>query len=186
MLELLPQQGEWSEDDYLWLTDRAARPIEFSDGYIEVLPTPTDSHQGIVFLLARLFFAYLEPRGGVVRFSPLRLRLRDARYREPDLLALLDRTDSRRGNRYWSGADVVLEVVNPDKPERDLIEKRQEYAAAGIPEYWIVNPRDETITVLALRGQTYVEHGLFTRGARATSAFLRDFAVAVDEIFTVA
>jgi len=184
MLELLPQQGKWSEEEYLWLTDRAERPIEFSDGYIEVLPMPTDSHQGIVFLLARLLFSSLNPGGGVVRFSPLRLRLRDARYREPDILALLDGGDPRREDRYWHGADWVLEVVSPDKPERDLIEKRQEYAEAGIPEYWIVNPLDETITVLTLDGQTYAEHGSFVRGQRATSVLLPDFTVSVDDVFT--
>jgi Uma2 family endonuclease len=186
MLELLPQQGQWSEEEYLWLTDRAERPVEFNDGSIEVLPMPTDSHQGIVLLFARLLFSYLNPRGGVVRFSPLRLRLRDARYREPDILALLDSTDSRREDRYWHGADWVLEVVSPDKPERDLIEKRREYAEAGIPEYWIVNPLDEMITVLTLDSQSYVEHGIFVRGQQATSALLIDFSVSVEEVFTTA
>jgi hypothetical protein len=57
MFELLPQQGKWSEEEYLWFTDRAERPIEFNDGFIEVLPLPTDSHQGIVFLFARLLFS---------------------------------------------------------------------------------------------------------------------------------
>ena len=184
MLELLPQQGKWSEEEYLWFTDRAERPIEFSDGYIEVLPMPTDRHQGIVFLFARLLFSFLNPRGGVVRFSPLRLRLRDARYREPDILALLDSADPKREDRYWHGADWVLEVVSPDKPERDLIEKRQEYAEAGIPEYWIVNPLDETITVLTLQGESYIEHGVFVRGQQATSALFSDFAVSVKEVFT--
>jgi len=186
MLELLPKQGNWSEEEYLWFTDRAERAIEFSDGSVEVLPPPTDSHQGIVLLFARLLFSYLNPRGGVVRFSPLRLRLRDARYHEPDILALLDRDDSRHEDRYWHGADWVLEVVSPDKPERDLIEKRREYAEAGIPEYWIVNPLDETITVLMLDGQTYAEHDTFLRGQRATSALLLGFSVPVDEVFTTA
>lgn len=96
---------------------------------------------------------------------------------------MLDSADLRRDDRYWHGADWVLEVVSPDKPERDLVEKRQEYAEAGIPEYWIVNPLDETITVLALQGDVYVEHGIFIRGQQATSALLIDFAVSVDETF---
>ena len=58
-----------------------------------------------------------------------------------------------------------------------------DYAEAGIPEYWIVNPLDETITVLALRDGTYAEHGVFRRGQRATSALLPTFAVSVSEVF---
>ena len=37
---LFPAQGEWSEDDYLWLTDRIRRLVEFTDGRVEVLPMP--------------------------------------------------------------------------------------------------------------------------------------------------
>lgn len=184
ILELLPEQGDWGEEEYLWLSDHANRLVEFNDGKIEVLPMPSDLHQVILFLLARGFFAYIDPRGGIVLFSPLRLRLRPGKVREPDMLLLLDRQDSRRENRYWHGADLVLEVVRPDRPERDLVEKRQEYAEAGIPEYWIVNPLNRTITVLTLAGNSYVEHGVFARGSRATSALLEGFGVAVDEVFS--
>jgi Uma2 family endonuclease len=76
----------------------------------------------------------------------------------------------------------VLEIVSPDNPERDTVEKRADYAEAGIPEYWIVNPLDETITVLRLAGEQYSEHGVFRRGETATSTLLAGFAVAVDDV----
>jgi Uma2 family endonuclease len=181
VLGLLPQQGDWGESDYLWLTDRSRRLIEYADGEIEVLAMPTEAHQAILTLLTRALLQYLDPRGGVLRFAPLRLRLQERNYREPDILVLLDRDDPRRAPRYWLGADWVLEVVSPDDPARDLVTKRREYAAAGIPEYWIVNPLD--VTVLTLRGGRYAEHGVFGAGAMATSPLLAGFAVAVDEVF---
>jgi Uma2 family endonuclease len=48
---------------------------------------------------------------------------------------------NRRTFDYWEGADLVVEIVNRDDPARDLETKRAEYAEAGIPEYWIVDPR---------------------------------------------
>ena len=51
VLDLLPPQGQWSEEMYLWLTDHTNRFIEFTDGYIEVLPMPTDAHQSILAAL---------------------------------------------------------------------------------------------------------------------------------------
>jgi Uma2 family endonuclease len=183
VLDLLPPQGGWTEEAYLWLTDHSNRLIEFTDGYIEVLPMPTDEHQGILAFLNEGFRGSVLPLGGIVRFSPLRVRIRARKFREPDLLLLLDRHDERRGNRYWTGADLVLEVVSPDKPERDLVDKRFDYAEAGIPEYWIVNPLNQTITVLALQGDAYVEHGVFARGALATSALLSGFTVDVSAAF---
>jgi Uma2 family endonuclease len=91
--------------------------------------------------------------------------------------------DARRQNRFWLGADLVVEIVSPDKPERDLIEKRHDYAEAHMPEYWIVDPRDETITVLRLENRIYVEHGVFRRGSQAMSALLEGLQVEVSAIF---
>jgi Uma2 family endonuclease len=177
---LFPAQGAWSEDDYLWLTDHTRCLVELTDGHIEVLPMPTDAHQRIVLFLYRALYAFLAARGlGIVLVAPLRLRVRTGRYREPDLLLLLSADDPRRSNRYWTGADLVLEVVSPDDPKRDLVRKRREYARAGIPEYWIVNPATAQILVLHLAGTAYVEHGVFTRGTQATSALLEGFTVAV-------
>jgi Uma2 family endonuclease len=177
---LLPAQGEWSEDDYLWLTDHTRCLAEFTDGQVEVLPMPTDEHQRIVLFLYRALYAYLTGRGfGIVLVAPLRLRIRTGRYREPDVLVLLSADDPRRSNRYWTGADLVLEVVSPDDPQRDLVRKRREYARAGIPEYWIVNPAKAQILVFRLAGTAYVEHGVFRRGAQATSALLEGFGVEV-------
>jgi len=60
--------------------------------------------------------------------------------------------------------------------------KRREYAQAHIPEYWIVNPQTELITVLHLENDRYVEHGVFKRGETATSALLEGFLVNVDAV----
>ena len=181
--DILPRQGCWSDEAYLWLTDHGRRPIEFTDGRIEELPLPTFTHQAVLSFLHSLFRAWLKPRGGVVVFSGLRMRIREGKYREPDVLLLRDRSDPRCQDRYWLGADLVAEVISPDDPDRDLVEKRADYAEAGIPEYWIVDPRDETMTVLVLDGDTYVEHGVHARGDRAASPLLDGFAADVSAVF---
>ena len=141
---------------------------------------PTDRHQSILQFLFLAFLAFLQPRGGKVQFAALRLQIRPDKFREPDLLLLLAADDPRRQNRFWTGADLALEIVSPDKPERDLEHKRADYAEAGIREYWIVDPHDERITVLRLDAGTYIEHGVYHRGEQATSALLPGFVVAVD------
>ena len=186
LCDVLPRQGDWSDEEYLWLTDHTCRPIEFTDGYVEELPMPTSTHQAILLFLYRLFHDYLHPRGGVAMVSALRMRIREGKFREPDLLILRSRSDPRYQDRYWLGADLVAEIVSPDDPERDLVEKRADYAEAGIPEYWIVDPRDETVTVFVLQGETYVEHGAYVRGGSATSTLLGGFAADVAAVFDAA
>jgi len=181
--ELLPPQGKWTEEQYLVLTDHRNRLIEFTDGYLEVLPLPTDKHQSILKFLFLAFFHFVEPRGGKVQFAPLRLQIRPGKFREPDLMLFLLATDPRRQDRFWLGADLALEVVSEDKPERDLVDKRVDYAEARVPEYWIVNPPTETITVFRLNGDAYEEAGVYRRGDAALSVLLSGFSVAVSEVF---
>ena len=183
--DAMPSQGTWSEDHYLWLTDRTRRLVELTDGRVEVLPMPTERHQIILLFLYRLFYSHLRerPRDGVVVTSGLRMRVREGKFREPDLLLLRDRSDSRRQDRFWLGADLVAEIVSPDDPARDLVVKRADYAEAAVPEYWIVDPNSETVTVLTLAGNAYVEHGVFARGDTATSPLLDGVAVDVASLF---
>ena len=183
VLELLPPQGLWSEEEYLWLTEASSQLIEFTDGYVEVLPMPTETHQRLSGLLYIAFLRYFADGEAVVVYAPLRLRLQSRKFREPDLMLLLKADDPRRQDRYWLGADLVLEIVSSDEPARDLVEKRHDYAEAGIPEYWIVNPLNETIMVLRLKAGAYVEHGTFGRDTAATSALLSGFSINVAEIF---
>ncbi len=55
---------------------------------------------------------------------------------------------------------LVIEVVSPGVPgnknyDRDYIEKRQEYAARGIPEYWLIDPQRRVVLVLTLVESDY-------------------------------
>src|SRR5437588_2140343 len=176
-------QGLWTVEQYLRITDQSNWLIEFTDDRLEVLPMPTKRHQAIVKYLLYVLGAFLDPRGGTVFFAPLRLKIREGKFREPDLMAALDANDPRLQNSYWHGADLVIEVVSEDDPQRDTVVKRADYAEGGIPEYWIVNPLDETITVLRLEGAQYAEHGIFRRGDMATSALIDGWVVDVNAVF---
>ena len=182
-IEQPTRQEPWTEAQYLQLTGRSRRLLEFTDGHLDILPLPTDQHQVIVRSLLLALFPRVLDLGGTVLFAPLRLRIRDGKFREPDLLLVLDAKDPRRGNDFWTGADLVVEVVSPDDPGRDTQDKRQDYAEAQIPEYWIVNPLDQTITVLVLQGTAYVEHGVFRRGEQTDSVRLPDGALDVAGVF---
>lgn len=181
-IDLSPLQGFWTLEQYLKLTDSTHSLVEYTDGVIEVLPMPTDQHQSILEFLFLALRTYIHPLGGKILFAALRLQVRADKFREPDLILMRNANDPRRQNRYWLGADLVVEVVSEDDPERDTVDKVIDYAEAGIPEYWIVNPLDQTITVLELIDAQYRTHGMFGRGEQATSLLLDGFQVNVDAV----
>jgi Uma2 family endonuclease len=122
---------------------------------------------------------------GMVLVAGTRVRLWPGTIREPDIAFMRKEHAGRMINKFWKGADLVMEIVSggAEDRNRDLKVKRQGYAKAGIPEYWIVDPREELITVLRLDGKEYAVHGEYPQGATATSHLLPGFSVDVTTAF---
>jgi Uma2 family endonuclease len=180
---MFPLQGGWTVDDYLALD--TGLQVEFTDGFVRVLPMPNLLHQLIVKILFRQLDDFVSARRlGEVLHAPLAVQLASNKFREPDIVFLRpDRMRTLSGQP--TGADLVVEVVSEgeENRRRDYVEKRREYAQAGIAEYWIVDPQVREIIVLSLAGHEYREHGTFGRGGTATSPTLEGFQIAVDAIF---
>lgn len=60
---------------------------------------------------------------------------------------------------------LVIEAVSPggENRERDYTDKRSQYQDRGIPEYWLIDPSQQIITVLQLEGNVYKEVGVLRR-----------------------
>lgn len=54
-----------------------------------------------------------------------------------------------------TGVRLAVEVLSPSNRTTDLVTKRVDYAAAGIPSYWLVDPEVPSVTVLELEGNSY-------------------------------
>lgn len=183
---LFPPQGTWSAEEYLALGTN--RLIEFDNGCVEILPMPTLLHQLIVQWIYHAMYDFVTQQGlGQVLFAPLPVRLWAEKYREPDILFLRpERT--RDLHSQPQGADLVVEVLSEGEVNRrrDLVDKRHDYARAGVSEYWIVDPQERTIEVLTLDGTAYRVHGRFGEAEAATSVLLSGFSLVVADVFAVA
>ena len=189
LVSLYPPQGEWTDEDYLSFVDKldTHRLIELVEGRIEVLPVPTEEHQDIILFLLDVLRAFVNPRKlGKVSFAGLRVRLRSKNFRQPDVVFLSAKHRAKRGNRFWKGADLAMEVVSEDDRSRDYVKKRADYAKAGIREYWIIDPTDRAITLLVLKARGYTERGVFKDGEQVESVLLPGFAVDVSSVFDAA
>ena len=181
--------GNVTVDEYLDLTDGTNRLIEYTDGKIEVLAMPTSTHQRLLLFLLNAFRDFVIPRDlGEVLFAALRVQVGRTKFREPDIVFMAKANKTRAQDRYWEGADLVAEIVSADAKsrERDLVTKRADYAAAGIAEYWIVDPAEKRITILGLAGADYEVVGEFTLGDLAASRLLKGFSVDVAAMFEAA
>ena len=175
-----------SLEEFLALGETDER-VELIDGALYIMSTPTKDHQ---FLLARLivyFELYLDA------FTPAPAEVYQdittilspelQRVVEPDLVVILGGRNDIGGLIYVEGVpDIVVEILSSDR-SHDLVRKRQIYAEAGVREYWILDPRHDTVTLLELRGGVYVARATLAAGDTLTTPLLPGLAVPLADIF---
>lgn len=183
IVTLFPAQGQWSEDDYFALPD-SNHIVELSEGVLIMPPPPTDFHQGV----NGKFYIYLDrfvsqQKLGIVRIAPLPVRLWEGKIREPDVLFLANEHKERRGEQFYGPPDLVMEVISPSTRKTDRRDKYQEYAQAGVSEYWLIDPRAKTVEVYFLEEGVYVSVGSYRVGEDAKSKLLNGFTVNLKKLF---
>jgi Uma2 family endonuclease len=82
---------------------------------------------------------------GDVEFAPFEVKLQPGRSsREPDIFFVAkERLDRLTQDRMNGPPDLIVEVVSQDSVKRDRSDKYREYQAAGVREYWVIDPREE-------------------------------------------
>lgn len=139
-----------------WLDGRAAR-YEVVDGVVLVSPPDRFAHAERVVEVAAALRAAAPP--GLAVVGPSYAVHYDAG--APSNFVLPDVLVARREHCGDDGIRVapllVVEVLSRSTRRRDRGEKREIYAALGVPHYWLVDPDRHTATVLRLRGEAYVQ-----------------------------
>ena len=180
--QLFPPQGQWTEADYFALPE-TNRYVELSEGKIVMPPHPTNRHQVAVFEIAVRLRAFAKQHDlGEVRIAPLPVRLWPGKIREPDVFFYLKAHTDRIGEQVCGVPDLVVEVLSPSTERVDRMEKFQEYAQAGVQEYWIVDPDACTVEVYVLRNGVYRLLGRWSRDEEARSELLPGFRMRVGEV----
>lgn len=143
-----------SEDEYVdWCGERTR--AEWVNGEVILMSPITYDHDHIQGWLYRLISDFVEDRDlGDVCSTEFWLRLPNVPSRRlTDLFfvakgreAGFQRLSSKKSGPatcFNGAADLVLEVVSPDSVERDYAQKFAEYQAAGVREYWIIDPMEK-------------------------------------------
>ncbi|MBM4458431.1 MAG: Uma2 family endonuclease [Chloroflexi bacterium] len=124
---------QWADEDTL---------AEWVDGEVVMSSPAGYRHQVVGGFLARLMLLYAQRnQRGEVLTSPFQMKLAHSG-REPDVLFVATDHLDRLQEPYLDGpADLVVEIVSPESIGRDRGEKYVEYQEAGVPEYWLIDPR---------------------------------------------
>jgi Uma2 family endonuclease len=138
-------------DDLVRERETRDERLELIDGEIVVTPSPTPMHQLVVHRLAVIFDQAIVAAGaGLVLEAPLDVFLETHNVLQPDVIVLLrDRIGLFGPQMVESAPSLAVEVISPSTAADDRVRKRQNYARFGVPEYWLVDPDAQTVTIFS-------------------------------------
>jgi Uma2 family endonuclease len=179
-----PPQGQWTYDDYARMPDDGQR-YEIIEGVLYIVPSPGESHQNADVNFTSILVTHVKTAGlGRVYVAPFDVELPHGVVVQPDILVVLNAKPGIITPSRISGTpDLVVEVASPGTATYDRSTKRQAYARAGVPEYWIADPHAETIEVLVLEEGRYRSRNAFGGAASVPSRVLSDLSVRVEQFF---
>ena len=157
---------------------------ELIDGVLHMAAFPIPDHQ----ILATLLTSYLSLRimetGLGIALAPTGVVVAADSVVGPDIIVIRAERAHIIGATVINGApDIVVEVLSSHR-NRDLVEKRRLYQAAGIPEYWLVDGDADTLTVLALGPDgSYRERAILTAADTLTTPLFPDFTLPLAQLF---
>ncbi len=146
--------GTAAEDRVYTIKDIEELPegirAELIDGRLYYMASPGRLHQKIIGELYLIIANYIKARGGAceVYLSPFGVYLDadDTTFVEPDLVVICD-TEKLDEKGCHGAPDWVVEVLSPSSKYLDCLIKQQKYQAAGVREYWLIEPHKRMVIV---------------------------------------
>ena len=189
MTTLKPRAGlRLTVEEFLELPDTYdRRKMELDEGELYIMPRPRRAHHDGQQELEWHVLTYLKgfaiPPAVVFTDFIIALSLEERVLLAPDLSIVLRERAHIIGDRMIEGApDIVVEILSSDR-SRDLVRKRQLYAAAGIPEYWMFDYLNHTATLLELRNGEYAERAVLGPSDKLTTPLLPGLVIPLADVF---
>lgn len=170
-------------EEYLHYDDGTDNRYELEDGELILMNPPTFRHAFIISFLndafasqiRQLSLPWITLSGIGVRTSIIRARIPDICVINREEVANLD------VSAVIESAIIAVEIVSPESRTRDYRFKRSEYSVVGIPEYWIVDPIEQKITVLTWVEGLY-EQVEFRGNERIVSQTFPELVLTVEQV----
>lgn len=180
-----PIKSKLTFEEYLTYDDGTDNRYEFEDGALLEMPPATGRHEAIITLLLIRFYLEIQRLRLPLQVRPSGTEVETpGQARRPDVCVLTHEQAESILNVtaiLQSPPPLVVEVVSPESVDRDYKRKTVEYAAAGIPEYWIADPLTKKVSVLVLANGSYQSRE-FTGTQQIASPTFPELALTVQQV----
>ncbi|MDO9579671.1 MAG: type II toxin-antitoxin system Phd/YefM family antitoxin [Bacteroidales bacterium] len=178
-----------SYEEFMEISEKSTLRMEFINGEIYLLASPDIRHQEILARLHLTFNEYFKGNKCRVFFAPFDVHFKKNNINEPDvmqpdMLVACDLEGNVTENRRYMGTPtLVVEILSDNTRSKDMITKLDTYRLSGVQEYWIIDPKQESIMIYVFTNYEIYWVKTFEKGANAESQVFNGLSTNVDALF---
>jgi prevent-host-death family protein len=179
-----------SYEEFMQIYEKSTLRMEFINGEIYILGSPSLDHQEILGRLHIAFNQHFQGKQCRVYFAPFDVHFRKRDFKEPDvmqpdLLVVCDLANNvTEKGRYMGTPSLVLEILSDSTRSKDMIDKLNTYMLSGVREYWVVDPKQENILIYSFDDCRIDKYRTFEKGNSAQSMTFDGLAADVASLFS--
>lgn len=183
---MLSQHKNLTYDEFLELDKKSDSSLEFIEGIIYDMASPSTEHQDIVLNLSFSLKTYLSGKKCKLMLSPYDIVFKTSSENsrvQPDLSVICN-SEGFTKNNYVGAPTLVIEVLSPATRSKDYIQKMKLYMNNGVKEYWIVSPERKEIQIFNFeKCELKMEPSSFRNNEKLVSNIFNDLQINLNNIF---
>jgi prevent-host-death family protein len=175
--------------EFMEIYENTEARMEFINGEIILLSSPSTFHQDISGNLYMILRSFLKDKPCKVFYAPFDVHFHKQNIEEPDvmqpdLLIACDLEDNvTEKGRYTGTPSLVVEILSPSTRSRDMVDKLNTYMLSGVKEFWIVDQENQSVLVYGFKNFQIDAFNIFKKEEVLKSYYFKGFEVSINKIF---
>ncbi len=178
-----------SYEEFMEIYEKSELRMEYINGEIILLSSPSTFHQVISGNLYMILRNYLKGKTCKVFYAPFDVHffkkdLKTPDVMQPDLLIAcdLENTVTEKG-RYMGTPTLVVEILSRSTRSKDMVDKLNTYMLSGVKEFWVIDPKNKSVLLYGFKDCEIDFHSVSKNNDIVTSYWFKDLEVCLGDIF---
>ena len=151
---------EISYEDFIVQYEKTDDRLEYIDGRVYAMGSPSVTHQSIVVYLINSFYTFLKGKKCQPFVAPFDVHFEATENKacvQPDIIIMCDQ-ENVTNEKYYGIPTLVVEVLSPSSRSKDTMTKLNLYQREGVSEYLLVDPKNQVVHYWYFKDKELVIH----------------------------
>ena len=178
-----------SYEEFMEINEKSTERMEYLNGEIYLMSSPTSFHQDVLGNLHIIFSGYFGGKPCKVYLAPFDVHFFKKDIKEPDVLqpditvACDYKTTINEKGKYMGVPALVLEILSDSTRSRDMVDKLNTYMMSGVREYWVVDRKSRSVLVYSFKDCGIADMKSYKNGETAESFYFSGLKCGLGEVF---